>query len=160
MADPLEPKDVKLLADILALVLEDQPGASAAALATLRRRAREQGVSGGAIKNLFLRLANPSDAATASADLAAARVAIRELEAVAAAQRAELAQLRTRLEAAAIRPQIRFRLGIPRAWIAAAMAGLAVVVAMLAARNQPPAPVAPVPDPAPAPRAAESTLPR
>ncbi len=159
MAEALEPKDVKLLADILALVLEDQPGASAAALATLRRRAREQGTSGGAIKNLFLRLANPPDAAAASADLAAARVAIRELEAVAEAQRAELSQLRARLEAAASRPQIGFRLSVPRAWIAAAVAALALVVAMLAVRSPRPPPADPVAGPAPAPRAAESTLP-
>ena len=159
MADPLEPKDVKLLADILALVLEDQPGASEAALATLRRRAREQGTSGGAIKNLFLRLANPADDVAANPDLAAARAAIRELEAVAAAQRAELSRLRAQVEAAASGPQTHFRFAVSRAWIAAAVAGVALVAAMLAARSPVPPPAEPAPDPLPAPRAAESTLP-
>ncbi len=159
MADPLEPKDVKLLADILALVLEDQPGASEAALAILRRRAREQGTSGGAIKNLFLRLTKPPEAATVSPDLAAARAAIRELETVAAAQRAELSRLRAQVEAAASRPQTRLRLGMPRAWIAAAVAGVALVAAMLAARSPVPPPAEPAPDPMKVPRAAESTLP-
>ncbi len=56
MTDRPDPKEVKLLADILALVLEDQPGQSTTALDTIRRRAHASRVTGGALKNLFLRL--------------------------------------------------------------------------------------------------------
>src|SRR4030081_1671898 len=53
----LEPHEVKVLADILALVLEDQPGSSTAALETIRRKARQSRVTGGALKNLFQSIA-------------------------------------------------------------------------------------------------------
>ena len=56
MTDQPDPKEVKLLADILALVLEDQPGQSSSALDAVRRRAQASRITGGAIKNLFLRL--------------------------------------------------------------------------------------------------------
>ncbi|MFT9016684.1 MAG: hypothetical protein ABF990_13235 [Acetobacter sp.] len=52
-----DPKEVKLLSDILALVLEDQVGQSTAALETLRRRAQRNSTTGGALKNLFQTLA-------------------------------------------------------------------------------------------------------
>lgn len=55
--EELEPREVKVLADILALVLEDQPGSSAVALETLRRKARQSRVTGGALKNLFQSIA-------------------------------------------------------------------------------------------------------
>lgn len=53
----LDPREVKVLADILALVLEDQPGSSAVALETLRRKAQQNRVTGGALKNLFQSIA-------------------------------------------------------------------------------------------------------
>lgn len=56
MPDRPDPKEVKLLADILALVLEDQPGQSSSALDAVRRRAQASRITGGAIKNLFVRL--------------------------------------------------------------------------------------------------------
>lgn len=56
MADAIDPKGLKTLSDILALVLEDQPGGSEAALAAVRRRARQNGVTGGALKEMFQRL--------------------------------------------------------------------------------------------------------
>ncbi|MBO1323728.1 hypothetical protein K2X14_00990 [Acetobacter sp. TBRC 12305] len=63
-----DPKEVKLLSDILALVLEEQAGQSAAALETLRRRAQRNATTGGALKNLFQTLAvDPSRAQGAAA---------------------------------------------------------------------------------------------
>jgi hypothetical protein len=56
MSDQAEAKELKLLADILALVLEDQPGQSSTALDAIRRRANSSRVTGGALKNLFMRL--------------------------------------------------------------------------------------------------------
>lgn len=53
MSSPIDPKELKTLSDILALVLEEQSGESAAALEALRRRARHDHVTGGALKNLF-----------------------------------------------------------------------------------------------------------
>lgn len=61
-----DPKELKVLSDILALVLEDQPGQSAAALDALRARARRNGQTGGALKNLFVAVARePARAAAA-----------------------------------------------------------------------------------------------
>ena len=54
----IDPKELKTLSDILALVLEDQPGQSASALEALRVRARRSGITGGALKNLFVSIAN------------------------------------------------------------------------------------------------------
>jgi len=51
--EPLDPREIKVLADILALVLQDQPGQSAVALDAIRRRARQNRMTGGALKNLF-----------------------------------------------------------------------------------------------------------
>jgi hypothetical protein len=55
--ETLDPHEVKVLADILALVLEDQSPASAVALETVRRKARQHRVTGGALKNLFQAIA-------------------------------------------------------------------------------------------------------
>lgn len=92
MSDKLDPKELKILADILALVLEDHPGQSANALDAIRNRARRNGMTGGALKNLFTALApNPpqrppprpraSRAASAagSEDMQAARARIVQL---------------------------------------------------------------------------------
>ncbi|MBR2124459.1 MAG: hypothetical protein IJ934_04720 [Acetobacter sp.] len=63
----IDPKEIKILSDILALVLEEHPGQSSTALETLRRRAKRNNTTGGAIKNLFQVLAtNPSKAREAS----------------------------------------------------------------------------------------------
>ncbi|GBQ21385.1 hypothetical protein AA0472_0433 [Acetobacter estunensis NRIC 0472] len=60
MSDTLDPKELKILSDILALVLEDQPGQSETALTALRARAQRNKVTGGALKNLFTAIApNP-----------------------------------------------------------------------------------------------------
>jgi hypothetical protein len=57
-APSLDPKELKTLSDILALVLEDQAGQSASALEALRARARRSAITGGALKNLFVAIAN------------------------------------------------------------------------------------------------------
>lgn len=60
MSQSFDPKELKTLSDILALVLEDQPGQSASALEAIRARARRNAVTGGALKNLFVAIApNP-----------------------------------------------------------------------------------------------------
>lgn len=53
----IDPKELKILSDILALVLEDQPGQSATALEALRNRAKRNATTGGALKNLFQTIA-------------------------------------------------------------------------------------------------------
>ncbi|NPD67093.1 hypothetical protein HN018_05840 [Lichenicola cladoniae] len=61
MREQIDPKELKTLSDILALVLEDQPGQAASALEAVRARARRNGITGGALKNLFVAIApNPS----------------------------------------------------------------------------------------------------
>ncbi|AQS85954.1 MAG: hypothetical protein ABF876_12095 [Acetobacter aceti] len=60
MSDSFDPKELKVLSDILALVLEDQAGQSEAALSALRARAQRNKITGGALKNLFTAIApNP-----------------------------------------------------------------------------------------------------
>ncbi|NSL92250.1 hypothetical protein [Acetobacter syzygii] len=63
----IDPKELKILSDILALVLEEHPGQSDNALQALRNRARKNSTTGGALKNLFQTIAaNPSKAKTAA----------------------------------------------------------------------------------------------
>ncbi|MCE2574983.1 hypothetical protein [Komagataeibacter sp. FNDCR2] len=60
MSNTIDPKELKILSDILALVLEDHAGQSENALAAIRARARKNQVTGGALKNLFSAIApNP-----------------------------------------------------------------------------------------------------
>lgn len=54
----IDPKELKVLADILALVLEDQPGQSSNALEAIKKRAKKNATTGGALKNLFTTIAN------------------------------------------------------------------------------------------------------
>ena len=58
MQPSIDPKELKTLSDILALVLEDQAGQSSSALEALRARARRNAITGGALKNLFVAIAN------------------------------------------------------------------------------------------------------
>lgn len=58
MNEKLDPKELKILADILALVLEDESGQSANALEAIKKRAKKNTVTGGALKNLFYSVAN------------------------------------------------------------------------------------------------------
>ncbi len=95
----IDPKELKTLSDILALVLEDQVGQSASALEALRARARRNAITGGALKNLFVSIANDppppkvraketaparaprGKAASAAAEVQAAHVRIAQLAA-------------------------------------------------------------------------------
>jgi len=52
----LDPKEAKILGDILALTLDDQPGPALAALQKIQQRARQNGITGGALKNIFSRI--------------------------------------------------------------------------------------------------------
>ncbi len=62
MSSGFDQKELKVLSDILALVLEEQPGQSEAALQALRNRARKNAMTGGALKNLFTAIApNPPE---------------------------------------------------------------------------------------------------
>ncbi len=74
MSQQIDPKELKTLSDILALVLEDQAGEAATALEAVRARARRNAVTGGALKNLFVALApNPPAAASRAAGAPRAR---------------------------------------------------------------------------------------
>ncbi len=53
--DARQSREMKILTDILALVLDEQPGVSASAVAAIKQRARAEGVTGGALKEVFLR---------------------------------------------------------------------------------------------------------
>ncbi|GBQ93445.1 hypothetical protein AA23498_1729 [Acetobacter nitrogenifigens DSM 23921 = NBRC 105050] len=91
MSDNLDPKELKVLGDILALVLEDQPGQASSALDALRARARRNKMTGGALKNLFTAIApNPptraaprarasTRAGATSAETQQARAQVRDL---------------------------------------------------------------------------------
>ncbi|GAB29701.1 hypothetical protein APS_0303 [Acetobacter pasteurianus subsp. pasteurianus LMG 1262 = NBRC 106471] len=59
----IDPKELKILSDILALVLEDQPGQSTTALEALRNRAKRNATTGGALKNLFQTIAEDPEKA-------------------------------------------------------------------------------------------------
>ncbi|WP_157070836.1 hypothetical protein [Neokomagataea thailandica] len=56
----LDPREIKTLSDILALVLDEQPGTSANALHALKLRAARNQTTGGALKNLFNHLIHSS----------------------------------------------------------------------------------------------------
>ncbi|MCP9320254.1 hypothetical protein KBX73_10800 [Acetobacter persici] len=62
----IDPKEIKILSDILALVLEEQQGQSVTALEAIKARARRDGMTGGALKNLFQTLAPDIDRLTAA----------------------------------------------------------------------------------------------
>lgn len=62
----MDPREIKILSDILALVLEDQKGQSETALEAIKARARRDGITGGALKNLFQTLAPDIERLTAA----------------------------------------------------------------------------------------------
>ncbi|CAI9121369.1 hypothetical protein [Brytella acorum] len=57
MSSQIDPKELKVLSDILALVLDEQEGQAATALQALRHRARRNTITAGALKNLFVAIA-------------------------------------------------------------------------------------------------------
>ncbi len=77
-------REMRILADILALTLDEQPGVADAALANVKARAREGGVTAGALKDAWRRLqtATPrrDDAGLHGHDGAAASLARTRLE--------------------------------------------------------------------------------
>ncbi|CAI3937045.1 MULTISPECIES: hypothetical protein [Commensalibacter] len=89
MNQKIDPKELKVLSDILALVLEDQPGQSANALEAIKKRAKKNATTGGALKNLFTNIVNnppprktsnsQSKKSNDSADLIKARSQISDL---------------------------------------------------------------------------------
>jgi len=116
VSERLDPKELKILSDILALVLEDQVGQANNALEAIRTRARRNKTTGGALKNLFVAIAPdpppraaPRPRATrsstaSSAELQSARAQIEtltrgmnRLDLDLRAQRAENAALQNRL---------------------------------------------------------------
>jgi len=151
----IDPKELKILSDILALVLEDQPGQASNALDAIRKRAQRNAITGGAIKNLFVAIApNPppkasprsrAQSGTQSADSAAARKQIttltndirrldmdlRNARAQAASLKSELDQ--TRESRAALQAQIYAQRGkkplrqslVTLAFIVGALVGIA-----------------------------------
>ncbi|MBE7210187.1 MAG: hypothetical protein INR65_04145 [Gluconacetobacter diazotrophicus] len=62
----IDPKELKTLSDILALVLEEHPGQAASALEAARARAKRNGITGGALKNLLVAIAPNPPAARAA----------------------------------------------------------------------------------------------
>ena len=104
MADPIDGREAKALADMLAMVLEDNEHVAATALDKLRRRARQQRVSGAAVKTLLGRLAAGERGGTSPAggwsagreagDLEHLSAAVRALEARNRELAAELARQR------------------------------------------------------------------
>ena len=70
-------REMKILADILALALDEQPGVSVSALDAVKQRARLGGVTGGALKEAFLR--SRSDSGGSALPLARARAQIEAL---------------------------------------------------------------------------------
>lgn len=50
----IDPREIKILSDILALVLDEQPGHAATALERIRQMAQRDSITGGALKNLFI----------------------------------------------------------------------------------------------------------
>ncbi len=60
MTEKIDKKELKILSDILALVLENEPGQSINAIEAIKKRARKNMVTGGALKNIFNSIAeNP-----------------------------------------------------------------------------------------------------
>jgi len=92
VTERIDPKELKILSDILALVLEDQAGQANNALEAIRARARRNKTTGGALKNLFVAIApepparaaprpraTRATAGASAADMQAARTQIRTL---------------------------------------------------------------------------------
>jgi hypothetical protein len=148
----------KILADILGLVLEDQDGPSQTALAALRRRARQDGVSGGALKELFGRLTGAADAADPAIGGPDPQDALEEAKLRAATLNSTLQQTRARLEEVLRHQQEshqRARLRIRLLAACSALLGLALLgtggtlLARLLAPVPAPARLAELPAPAP-----------
>ncbi|MCQ9156082.1 hypothetical protein [Acidomonas methanolica] len=80
MSDNIDPKELKILSDILALVLDEQAGQAVNALEAVRNRARRNAVTAGALKNLFVAIAPNPPRARATRTRAASGAAARETQ--------------------------------------------------------------------------------
>ena len=96
MQPSIDPKELKTLSDILALVLEEQAGQSQSALDALRARAKRSGITGGALKNLFVAIANDPPKGRKT-DTAAAAAAARAPKAKAGSAAAEVQAAHVRI---------------------------------------------------------------
>jgi len=149
MPDTTEAHEVKLLSDILALVLAEEAGQADAALQALRRRARQSRISGGAIKDVFLRVSrdarpDPADLPEDVRDWATARLLIADLRRNLRSQGRDLAAERDNaraLEASLYETRRRFTevqeenvraLASRRIWAGSAFAFGALGVALVA----------------------------
>jgi TonB family protein len=103
MSESLSPKETKILADILALTLDDQPGQALAALQKLKQRARQDGVTGGALKNMFSRIASELPRGPQATQSGVNWFSTAEQRATMAAQAASISMLQQRLELLQVR---------------------------------------------------------
>ncbi|MBB2200274.1 hypothetical protein [Gluconacetobacter tumulisoli] len=144
MSNAFDPKELKILSDILALVLEDQPGQSANALEAIRNRARRNAMTGGALKNLFTAIA-PNPPTRAPARPRAARAGTGAGAAEMQAARAHIAQLTESLNkldldlrnARARNEELRSQLYLTQQARAETQAALSLMKARPAARRRP-----------------------
>jgi len=97
MPETFDPKEIKVLSDILALVLEESPGSAQNALDALRARARRNNLTGGALKNLFTSLATDPMRTGTSAREAQLRQTIAQLEGEIRTQQGRIRSLQTTL---------------------------------------------------------------
>ncbi len=114
--DAQQAREMKVLSDILALVLDEQPGVSSSAFDAVRQRARQGGVTGGALKEAFRQARSVSDGrfeAQAAATAAASRARIEALQSQVGAVEQMMRQDRMRLQGV-----------VRRARLLAAMTGL------------------------------------
>lgn len=133
--EPGSARETKILSDILALALDEQPGVSTAALARIKARARADGVTGGALKEAFVRLQRPGGLGPeAAADLGGGT------EGALNRARLQLAELRSQvgyaellLRQERVRHAVLLRQARALSTVAGALAGAALgVLAMLA----------------------------
>jgi hypothetical protein len=148
MSQSIDQREMRLLSGIIGLVLDDQPGASLAALETLRRRARDNAITGGALRAAFDRLcASPSGSPAGSPAGSSDRTRwleqrVQEQERELARARADLATLAARLRSPAaprLPPQRRLLRGSAAAG-AVLLATLGGLAAMGMAPARPPGP--------------------
>ena len=130
--DAAAAREMRILGDILALTLDEQPGAAEAALANVKARAREGGVTAGALKDAWRRLQSATprapeagaprhDGAGAMAAAAAARTRMELAELQSQVAHAEHLQRQDRVQYAMMLRQARLL-----ATLAGVLAGAAV----------------------------------
>ena len=110
---PIDTAELRLLSNIIALVLDEQPGQAAAALEALRRRAAAGRVTGGALKNVFERITSDDAFSAARSARAGAQRLQADLDAAAVqasrllAENAALQQRLAEAERNVVRYEVR-----------------------------------------------------